>query len=164
MSPTEYSYLVELHRAYFVRLAFRFFQDAELADDLAQDTLLRLWIGRERIASEADFLALGTRIAKNLCVNEWKRRKNHGDSDVSPPDRASQSDTAAELETHENEQLLCWAIRQLPRNEARLFRLWSEGAMNTQQMAAVLNIKPTTVSNTLSKVKRKIYQLILSRQ
>lgn len=165
MNADTYCHFATLHRAHFLRLALRFFAETEQADDIAQDTLLRLWIGRERIASEQDFLALGTRIAKNLCLNEWKRRQHQAQaSSTSFLEQASNSDTAATLECQENEQLLQWALAQLPRSEARIFRLWSEGAMDTQQMAATLDIKPTSVSNALSKVKRKIYQLILSRQ
>lgn len=165
MNASSYCHFVQLHRAHFQRLALRFFSEVEQADDIAQDTLLKLWIGRERIASEQDFLALGTRITKNLCVNEWKRRQLQAvPCHNALPEFASNTDTAAALEHQENECLLQWALEQLPRREARIFRLWSEGAMDIQQIAATLGIKSTSVSNSLSKVKRKIYQLILSRQ
>lgn len=163
MNPAEYCQLAQHHRTSWIRLAHGFFHDMEAAEDIVQDTLVKLWMVRDRLQNADDFAALGTRIVKNLCVNEWKRRQVRSDIDIPPPDLPTPSDTAAPLEIAENQRLLQWAIAQLPRAEARIFQLWSEEELDIQQIAIVLNVQSTSVSNALSKARRKLLRLIQSR-
>lgn len=163
MNPSEYCRLAQHHRPTWLRLAHRFFHEMEAAEDIVQDALVKLWLVRERLQSSDDFAALGTRIVKNLCVNEWKRRQVRAEIDVPPPEITASSDTTAPLENAENRQLLRWALMQLPKAEARIFRLWSEEQLDIQQIAAILHLQPTSVSNALSKAKRKLFLLIQSR-
>lgn len=160
MNATQYSRLALQYRDFLLRIALNFFHDAEVAEDIVQDCLLRLWVARERLTDETDFRAFGIRIAKNLCVNEWKRRQTHAHTDLPPPDLPSASDTAAPTEEAEDRQRLAQALNTLSPTERRIFTLWSNEQLDTAQIAAILNIKPTTASNTLSKVKRKLFQLL----
>ncbi|MCF0235835.1 MAG: hypothetical protein HUK09_03825, partial [Bacteroidaceae bacterium] len=89
MNATEFSHFAQEHRQRFAGVALNFFHDVEAADDIVQDSLLRLWLVRERLTEESDFVALGIRIAKNLCVNEWKRRQVRATDEGSPPDPPS---------------------------------------------------------------------------
>lgn len=163
MNPDEYSRLAQQHRPLLAKIALRFFSDAEAAEDIVQDTLLRLWLVRERMADANDFCALGTRIAKNLCVNEWKRRQIRNETEPPPDTTPAPCSTDEAVEMSENKRLLQWAVSRLPHSEQRIFRLWSEERLGVRQIADVLGIKPTTVSNTLSKVKRKLLHLIRSQ-
>lgn len=163
MNPAEYCHLAQRHRSEWIRLAHRFFHEMEAAEDIVQDALVKLWLICERLGSANDFAALGTRIVKNLCVNEWKRRQVRSEIDIPPPELPTLNDTAAPLEMAENQRLLQWAIAQLPRAEANIFQLWSEEELDIQQIATILNLQTTSVSNALSKARRKLLRLILSR-
>lgn len=163
MNPAEYCRLAQHHRPRWIHLAHGFFRDVEAAEDIVQDALVKLWLVRNRLRSDDDFSALGLRIVKNLCVNEWKRRQVRGEIDVSPPELSVPSDTASSLEIADNQRLLQWAIAQLPRAEARIFQLWSEDELDVRQIATILNLQTASVSNALSKARRKLLRLIQSR-
>lgn len=160
MNATQFSLFTRQHREAFARVALNFFHDAEAADDIVQDTLLRLWVVRARLKAEADFLALGIRIAKNLCVNEWKRRQVQAVAGAPMPDTPSTADTAAPLEEHENQHRLQAAIATLSPTERRIFLLWRDEQLEVAQIADIMGCLPTTVSNTLYKTKRKLFTLL----
>ena len=163
MNATEFSHFAQEHRQRFAGVALNFFHDVEAADDIVQDSLLRLWLVRERLTEESDFVALGIRIAKNLCVNEWKRRQVRATDEGSPPDPPSAADTAAPLEEAENQTLLARALERCTPTERRIFQLWQNEQLEAAQIADILQCKTTTVSQTLSKVRRKIFTLIQSQ-
>ena len=137
MNATQFSLFTRQHREALARVALNFFHDTEAAADIVQETLLRLWVVRARLRAEADFLALGIRIAKNLCVN-------------------------APLEEQENQHRLHAALATLTSTERRIFTLWRDEQMEVAQIAEIMGCLPTTVSNTLYRTKRKLFTLIQS--
>ena len=162
MNATQFSLFTQQHRDAFARVALNFFHDAEAADDIVQETLLRLWVARLRLTEESDFLAFGIRIAKNLCVNGWKRRQRHAVVGEPMPETPSSTDTAAPIEEQENQHRLHAAIASLSPTEHRIFTLWRDEQLEVAQIAEIMGCLPTTVSNTLYRTKRKLFTLIQS--
>lgn len=162
MNAQQFTLLTRQHRRQLLDVPLRFFHEMEVAEDILQDTLLRLWMAHERLAEGQDFVALGVRIAKNLCVNEWKRRQTQAVTHDNPPECASANDTSATAEENDHQRLLQQAIAQCSPTERRIFLLASQEQLGTAQIADILQCKTTTVSQTLSKVRRKIFNLIQS--
>lgn len=162
MNAQQFTQYTRQHRQHLRNVALRFFHEQEVAEDILQDTLLRLWMARERLAEAQDFVALGTRIAKNLCVNEWKRRQTQAVAHDEPPEMPSQHDTSASVEERDHQQLLQHAIAQCSPTEQRIFLLATQEQQGAAQIAEILQCKTTTVSQTLSKVRRKIFNIIQS--
>ena len=75
MTQQEYEHIVPELRPRLKDIGRQFFGDEEMAEDIAQETLMRLWLLRERIASLTDIKPLAVRMAKNLCVSEWRKQK-----------------------------------------------------------------------------------------
>ena len=48
---------------------------AEEADDIVQETLVKLWKMREKLSEYQSIEALGMTIAKNLCIDHLRRNK-----------------------------------------------------------------------------------------
>ena len=157
MNATQFSLFTRQHREALARVALNFFHDTEAAADIVQETLVRA-----RLRAEADFLALGIRIAKNLCLNEWKRRQLHAVAGEPMPETPSSTDTAAPIEEQENQHRLHAAIASLSPTERRIFTLWRDEQMEVAQIAEIMGCLPTTVSNTLYRTKRKLFTLIQS--
>jgi RNA polymerase sigma factor (sigma-70 family) len=67
--------LVERHAARVVHLCTRFAGDPELGRELAQDTWVMVWQGREKYRADGTFGAWLTTIACNNCRNQLRRRK-----------------------------------------------------------------------------------------
>ena len=75
MTQQEFEHIVPRLRPRLKDIGRQFFGNEEMAEDIAQETLMRLWMLRERIAPQTDIEPLAVRMAKNLCVSEWRKQK-----------------------------------------------------------------------------------------
>jgi RNA polymerase sigma-70 factor (ECF subfamily) len=67
--------LVDRHREKVFRLACRYLGDATAADDLAQETFLRVYRSRHTWRPEAKFSTWLYRVTVNACLNELRSRR-----------------------------------------------------------------------------------------
>ncbi len=67
--------LVERHAQRIVTLCTRFVGDAQLGRELAQDTWVLVWQGREKYRTDGGFVPWLVTVARNRCRNEVRHRK-----------------------------------------------------------------------------------------
>lgn len=143
------------------QIGLAFFHNEEEADDVAQETLLRLWLLRDSLPRDGSLQALAVRIAKNVCVSQWRRQKLRSTlplESIGNPADSLQADTR--LEEQEDNQLLSEAINRLPPSQRRLFLLRQSPGMDINQMALLTGMKPRSVSAKLSEARRRLHEYI----
>ena len=159
MTPEEFEHIARKLRPKLNSIGLDFFSDRDMADDVTQEVLMRLWIMRERIAIRLGVEALASRMAKNICVSEWRKRKTRISSDTSgPPVDGYQQPTA--MEDSDNRRLLENAISRLTPTEARLYRMRHLSDMDLAEMETVTGIKSRSISAMLSTARRKLLEAI----
>ena len=159
MTQQEYEHIVPRLRPRLKDIGRQFFGDEEMAEDIAQETLMRLWMLRERIEPQLDIEPLAVRMAKNLCVSEWRKQKvRQGNALQSEP--TTQEDILHYVEQKEEVARLQKAISLLKPTEQRLFRMRHEAEMDIQQISAVTGIGVRSVSAMLSTAKRKLLEIL----
>lgn len=67
--------LVDMHAKYVYNLALRVLQNPQEAEDLAQETFLRVWRGLPAFRGQSKFSTWLYRIVTNLCYNHLPRIK-----------------------------------------------------------------------------------------
>ena len=137
----------------------QFFGNEEMAEDIAQETLMRLWTLRERIAPQTDIEPLAVRMAKNLCVSEWRKQKVR-QANAQQVALTGHEDIQREVELKEEVARLQRAVSLLKPAEQRLFRMRHEAEMDIQQISAVTGIGVRSVSAMLSTAKRKLLEIL----
>ena len=159
MTQQEYEHIVPELRPRLKDIGRQFFGDEEMAEDIAQETLMRLWLLRERIASLTDIKPLAVRMAKNLCVSEWRKQKVR-QGDALQAEFPAHEDTQRNMELKDEIARLRQAVSQLKPAEQRLFRMRHEAEMDIQQISAVTGIGVRSVSAMLSTAKRKLSEIL----
>ena len=157
MTKETYTVMAEQCRPQLNRLAASFLHDECAADDVVQESLLRLWLMHDRINSEQDFKALAVRITKNVCISLWRQEQKMQTVPLEALNAIEHSYQPADIEKREERQRLERAIGQLPPTDRRLFHLWRQ-ELGIQEIAAITGIKPRTVSSMLSLIRRKLYE------
>jgi RNA polymerase sigma factor (sigma-70 family) len=158
MTQQEYEQMVPMLRPRLKDIGRQFFGDEDTAEDIAQETLMRLWLLRERIASLTGIEPLAVRMAKNLCVSEWRKRQVRAGRVCK--ECASHDDIQHDVELKEEIDRLRQAIWQLKPAEQRLFRMRHEAEMDISQIAAATGIGERSVSAMLSAAKRKLLEIL----
>ena len=75
MTEEQYITHVDSLRPLLLRVGREFFRNEEEAEDISQETLLRLWLLRDRLPEGNELRALALRIARNVCVSQWRRQQ-----------------------------------------------------------------------------------------
>ena len=159
MTQQEYEHIVSELRPRLKDIGRQFFGDEEMAEDIAQETLMRLWLLRDRIDPQTDIKPLVVRMAKNLCVSEWRKQKVRQENALQVEVTAHE-DIHRNVELKEEIVLLQKAVSQLKPAEQRLFRMRHEAEMDIQQISAVTGIGVRSVSAMLSTAKRKLLEIL----
>ena len=130
-------------RAY--RVALRMVGDADLAQEMVQETLLQAYLGLAMLRTPAHFAAWLSGIAQNVCRTHLRshRHLRSGDGRVDEADWVAADATAdpvAQLEQQEETHLIQQAIAALsPKNQAATWLYYME-AMSVEEVAQALNV------------------------
>jgi RNA polymerase sigma-70 factor (ECF subfamily) len=120
------------------------------AEDLTQSTFVQVWKSAARYGVKARFSTWLYTIARNLCLNEIRRRSRHPADSLDAPveegdrpapqyeDRSATQATDALLHG-ELEQKLAEALADLPENQRTAILLCQQEEMSYEEIAAVLD-------------------------
>lgn len=76
MNRSEFEQHIPRLRPLMTRVGRDFFGNKDDAEDVAQDTLERLWNYCEQLDAQRNLEALAVMVAKNICVEKYKRRQS----------------------------------------------------------------------------------------
>jgi RNA polymerase sigma-70 factor (ECF subfamily) len=163
--------LVEKYKQPVMNVVYRTLPDATEAEDLAQHVFLQVYKSAHRYEVSAKFTTWLFTIARNLCLNEIRRRSRHpaesldatmpGNDEqplrqvedarnVSPPDTLLQTELEEKIEA---------ALAQLPEKQRTAILLCRGDELSYEEIAAVLEC---SVSATKSLIHRGRETLKLS--
>lgn len=125
------------------------------ADDVAQETLLKLWFLRERLHLYASVDALARVIARNLSLNVVRNRRV-----VVAYDSAQMPEVAdAEYTEPDLPDDLMQAISALPDTENAVLRMKHIEGMEVDEIARLIQSTPGAVRTALSRARQRIRKL-----
>lgn len=147
--------VVERHLARILALAARILGDRSEAEDVAQETFLRLWshAGRWRPGTAR----LGTwlhRVAVNLCLDRRKRRRDAQIDDVLPDLPDPQSDIARALEDKDLAQHVQVEIMRLTDAQRMAITLCHYQGLRNTEAADMMTISVEALESLLARARR----------
>lgn len=89
--PEDFSELVERYRRPFLVKAMRIMGNSDEAEDVVQDTFVRMYLAGERFLANdnnVSFRAWAYRILYNTAVSAWRKKKRRGEVVENLPDEA----------------------------------------------------------------------------
>lgn len=159
MTQQEFEHIAQQLRPKLLNIGRQFFNDGDCAEDIAQETLMRLWLLRERIEKQIGIEPLAIRMAKNLCISEWRKQQVRTSGNGLQEQMADES-ISRKIEANEAIAQLRLALLQLTPAEQRLFRMRHELEMDIAEISSVTGISPRSVSAMLSTAKRKLFVVL----
>ena len=163
MTQQEFEHIAQQLRPLLLHIGQQFFGNSDNAEDIAQETLMRLWQLRDRIEQKVELEPLAIRMAKNLCISEWRRRQVRNSVSLSKQEAITNETISRQLEANEAIAQLRSALTRLKPTEQRLFRMRHELEMDITEISAVTGIAPRSVSAMLSTAKRRLSEILNSK-
>ena len=165
--------LVTRHRKALFNFILRFVRDTAAAEDVTQETFLRLVKGADAYERQAKFTTWLYTIARNLCVDAARRGKHRkaasldaplGDEDGSAslldlvPDGAAGVDRQAQ--SRELAVRLRQAIEALPDEQREIFLLREVADLQFNEIANVIGCPENTVKSRMRYALEKLREAL----
>jgi len=165
--------LVTRHRKALFNFILRFVRDTAQAEDVTQETFLRLVKGADAYERQAKFTTWLYTIARNLCVDAARRGKHRkaasldaplGDEDGSAslldlvPDGAAGVDRQAQ--SRELAVRLRQAIEALPDEQREIFLLREVADLQFNEIANVIGCPENTVKSRMRYALEKLREAL----
>ena len=150
---------VEAHYTLVYRIAWRMLGGPVEAEDVAQETFMRLWRGAGDLREVRSLRSWLARVASNLAIDRMRRRRPDMSSEL--PDVA---DTADGPERHAERQsasrIVDAAIASLPeRQRTAIVLTYYEGLPNAD-VAEALGVSIEAVESLLARARRKLKECL----
>lgn len=148
MEEGEYRAAAEALRPMLVETARSYLQDTAAAENMAQETLMRMWQMHDALHSPVE--ALARTIVRNLALDYLRRRKpltDIGETDIA----AEETDT-----DHERYRRIMSIIATLPALQQTVLRLRLTEGREYAEIAELTGIKQTALRKIVSRARFRI--------
>jgi RNA polymerase sigma-70 factor, ECF subfamily len=162
--------LVEKYKQPVFNFIYRTVPDASEAEDLAQVVFVQVYKSAARYRVEAKFSTWLFTIARNLCLNELRRRSRHpADSieaaatpeeegpgrqfedvrNVAPPERLVRAELVAKVSE---------ALQDLPENQRTAILLYQEQEKSYEEIAGILGASLSATKSLIHRARETLKQ------
>lgn len=163
-----FTVLVEKYKQPVMNLAWRTLRDETEAEDLAQNVFVQAWKSAERYQATAKFSTWLFTIARNLCLNEIRRRVRHpaesldqtrDDAEEQPLYQVvDKRSTAApeEMLRGELEDKVDEALMALPENQRTALLLCRQEELSYEEIAEVLGCSLSATKSLIHRARETL--------
>ena len=163
-----YNQIVFRFKDRLLNFIYRFVNDLDLAEDLVQDTLLKLYTHKDSYQEIAKFSTWLYTIAANLARTELrkkKRRKTFSVTELSREDRefiiaSSDLDPSEDLSSQNFEKSVQQALAELPDDFKTIIILRDIQELSYDEISKIVDVPLGTVKSRINRGRVKLQQLL----
>lgn len=167
--------LFEAHQKPLINFCFRFCQNRNLAEDLAQEVFLRVYRGAAGYRPEARFTTWLYRIAVNVCLNENRKGrgrlatdsldrpgKNSAENDDGPRQvRDEGRPNPGEIMLEKQRQTaIAKALARLPEQQRMAMILRTHHEFSYDEIAAQMSCSPGKVKTLIFRARQSLKEML----
>ena len=150
-------------RSALLRLAMHYMEDADEAEDVIQEVLLKLWFFREKLDQYRSMDALARVITKHLCLN----RKRGQNIELVALEEGfgiiGEGSPEQDLVNEEKMNEILALIETLPDLQQAILRKKHIEGMEVEEIARLTGSNPVAVRTNLSRARKKVREQFLMR-
>ncbi|MCB1559762.1 MAG: RNA polymerase sigma factor [Xanthomonadales bacterium] len=149
--------LVDRYARRLQTFAWRMLGDRAEAEDVVQESFLRLWKHAQRWKpGTARFSTWLFQVAANLCRDRLRRRPRYHDADAVEWLADDAPSSGEQLQQDERDHEVRQAIRALPARQREALLLSHYDGMGNLEIAAVLDVSVEAVESLLARARRTL--------
>ena len=139
-----------------LRLCYLYLQDYYAAEDVTQETFLRVYEKYDSLKDRSSEKNWIIKIAINLCKNYLKKHHHH----IEPLDNHAELNVPDISEIYTRNHAICDQIKKLSGKYREVIILYYYEQISTKEIAQMLNQKETTVLQRLKRAREKLEPLL----
>jgi RNA polymerase sigma-70 factor, ECF subfamily len=153
-----YRAMVERYLQRIAGFSQRLLGSATEAEDVAQDTFLKLWTEASRLAHHAKPGTWLYRVAHNLCIDRLRKRRPGDDTQLEQQSGEDRPSTL--VERRETAQLVQAALAALPERQRAAISLVHYDGMSNLDAASVLEVNVDALESLLARGRRTLRETL----
>lgn len=141
------------------RLALRITQNRDDAEDVVQDTMLRVWNRRDEWEHIASMEAFCLTICRNIALDKLRRMDNQQqtlDNTIDPIDLSHHSNPEEQTVQHDRVERVRQLIMQLPEKQRSCIQLRDVEGKSYRDIAEILDITEQQVKVNIFRARQNI--------
>jgi RNA polymerase sigma-70 factor (ECF subfamily) len=141
------------------RLALRITQNRDDAEDVVQDTMLRVWNRRDEWERIASMEAFCLTICRNIALDKLRRMDNQQqtlDDSIDPMDRSHHSNPEEQTVQRDRVERVRQLISQLPEKQRSCIQLRDVEGKSYRDIAEILDITEQQVKVNIFRARQNI--------
>lgn len=162
--------LVDKYKQPVMNLIYRTLRDATEAEDLAQNVFLQVYKSAQRYRVSAKFSTWLFTIARNLCLNEIRRRSRHPAESLDAPHPEQADQPLHQFEDKRNlsppetmlhgelERKIEEALAELPENQRTAVLLCRQEELSYEEIAEILNCSLSATKSLIHRGRETLRQ------
>lgn len=161
MEQLEFENIVKRLRPKLKNKAQSMLHDEYSAEDIVQDTLLKLWSMRHKLEKYRSIEALALVVAQRLCLDYMKRKRfepYNGEESVE-----TEQTPHDEYVASEEVQYVDDILAQLPDKQSAILRMKHIDYLETNEIAKILGISEGAVRITLMRARNKVKEMFINK-
>ena len=156
MTKDEYEIAMQRLRPGLIAEATRYMGNADEAEDMVQDAMLKLWQMCDQLKSPVEGLARV--LVRNICLDSIRRRKPREGIESAPPLMMHGSN---EAEEHERIERMMQLVEDLPDVPQTILRLRHMEGMEMKEIAKLLHMEEAAVRKALSRARQAVREMLM---
>jgi RNA polymerase sigma-70 factor (ECF subfamily) len=157
-SYKDFTALYRLYAPQLYAYVYSLTRSSAMAEDILQDTFIKVWEGRAQIDETLSFKSYLFTIARNHLLNEFRRQLNHPVfphyMNYAMEEESHESTIEQKIDFDEFNRILQKAKKKLPSRQIQIFELNKEQGISIKEIARQFNITEQTARNQLSDAIR----------
>ena len=161
MKVDRFQLMTQEIRLRLMRVAKQNIDNNDDAEDLVQETLLRLWQERDQWNNYQNIEAVAVRILKNCIIDNYRRKKVSYETLDNISVEHSAPNPHQVLENSEKGEVLQAIILQLPSLQRIILTMKDIEGYETEDIAKITNTSIEAVRMNLSRARKKVKEVFL---
>lgn len=167
MTKQEFKNLVLPFRDRFFRVALRLLGNRQEAEDVLQDTFLKLWDMRSRLSAYRSVEALGVTMTKNLCLDilrSYKHRKQNNEEVQTLSVFSGTPDPGQTAELNESILTVHKIFETLPDQQKLIIHMRDVEQYSYEEIREVTGLTINNIRVALSRARKTVREEYLKHQ
>lgn len=170
MDSSKYISMISQLRQVALHSALQVAGNADDAEDIAQEVMVRMWENCTRLTDDKDLICMyALHAAKNLAVNKLRNDSRLaiisfstlvGDDEYHELQLPCDTTASSPLEEAEGADVYAHAMNQLPYLWKKMLQMRNEEEMPFADIAKIIGTTESSVRGTLSKARMRLIEII----
>ncbi|MEZ4803801.1 MAG: sigma-70 family RNA polymerase sigma factor [Gelidibacter sp.] len=162
-----FAVLVERYKDLVFTLAIRMLKHREEAEEVAQDTFVKVFRSLHKFKGESKFSTWIYKVAYNTCLDRIKRNKRQmcevAIDEFTEHEVKSIDNALDKLEKHEQQEAIQECLHLLPSEDSFLLTLYYFEDLSLEEISKIVDMEANTVKVKLFRCRKKLASILKRR-